>query len=62
MLEQLYRNADAKENQMNGLIQTPKSVKELQDWIEAQNDYRVVMAAAMTEQLIRSQYELIPKE
>jgi hypothetical protein len=47
---------------MNGLIQTPKSVKELQDWVEAQNDYRVVMAAAMTEQLIRSQYELIPKE
>ncbi len=47
---------------MNGLIKTPESVKELQDWIEAQNDYRVAMAAAMTEQLIRSQYELIPKE
>tara|TARA_R110001599_G_scaffold326239_1_gene538757 strand:- start:340 stop:483 length:144 start_codon:yes stop_codon:yes gene_type:complete len=47
---------------MNGLIHTPKSVKELQDWIEAQNDYRVVMAAAMTELLILSQYELIPKK
>ena len=47
---------------MNGLIKTPESVKELQDWIEAQNDYRVAMAAAMTEQLIRSQYELTPKK
>ena len=47
---------------MNGLIETPKSVKELQDWIAAQDDYRIAMAAHMTEKLIRSQYELIPKE
>jgi hypothetical protein len=47
---------------MNGLFHTPKSIEELQDWLKAQNDPMVTMAAAMTENLIRSQYELIPKK
>ena len=47
---------------MNGLFNTPKSIEELQDWIKAQNDPLVTMAAVMTENLIRSQYELTPKK
>lgn len=47
---------------MNGLFHTPESIKELQDWLKAQNDPMVTMAAAMTENLIRSQYELTPKK
>jgi len=47
---------------MNGLFHTPESTKELQDWLKAQNDPMVTMAAVMTENLIRSQYELTPKK
>lgn len=47
---------------MNGLIKTPESIEELQEWIKAQNDPTVTIAAAMTENLIRSLYELKPKK
>jgi hypothetical protein len=47
---------------MNGIFHTPESTKELEDWLKAQKDPLVTMAAIMTENLIRSQYELTPKK